>query len=60
MNKKSRRKQSLAGLTLGVNFINIIRTLFLPIFWRQKKSNPKHSFVIFGAKILAKNARVKR
>jgi len=25
---------------------------FLPIFWRQKISNPKHSFVIFGAKIL--------
>jgi len=26
----------------------------MPIFWRQKKSNPKHSFVIFGTKILAK------
>ncbi len=25
---------------------------FLPIFWCQKISNPKHSFVIFGAKIL--------
>jgi len=23
-------------------------------FWRQKISNPKHSFVIFGAKILYK------
>jgi len=29
---------------------------FLPIFWRQKILNPKHSFVIFGAKILAQNA----
>jgi len=27
---------------------------FLPIFWHQKISNPKHSFVIFGAKILYK------
>jgi len=27
---------------------------FLPIFWSQKISNPKHSFVIFGAKILYK------
>jgi len=26
---------------------------FLPIFWCQKISNPKHSIVIFGAKILA-------
>ncbi len=25
---------------------------FLPIFWCQKISNPKHSFVIFGTKIL--------
>jgi hypothetical protein len=30
---------------------------FLPIFWRQTSSNPKHSFVIFGSKISAKNAR---
>jgi len=35
-----------------VNFINILRTLFSPIFWRQKISNPKHSFVIFGAKLM--------
>ncbi len=52
-----------ATLTLksktGVNFINIFCTLFSLIFWRQKTPNPKHSFVIFGAKILAKNVRVK-
>jgi len=34
-------------------------TYFTPIFWRQKISNPKHSFVIFGAKILhEKHARI--
>jgi len=27
---------------------------FLPIFWRQKISNSKHSFVIFGKKISEK------
>jgi len=30
-----------------------------PIFWRQKISNPKHSFVIFGAKILYKKCASK-
>jgi len=25
--------------------------IFLPIFWHQKFSNPKHNFVIFGSKI---------
>jgi len=40
---------------LSVNFINILHTLFLLIFWWQKISNPKHSNVIFGTKILAKN-----
>jgi len=34
------------------NFINILRAHFGPIFLCQKISNPKHSFVIFGAKIL--------
>ncbi len=43
----------------GVNFINILRAHFSPIFWCKKISNPKHSFLIFGAKILAKKARVK-
>jgi hypothetical protein len=43
---------------LGVNFIKIVRALFLPIFGCQNNSNPKHSFVIFGTKILAKNACV--
>jgi len=33
--------------------------VFLPIFWCQNISYPKHSFVIFGAKILAQNACVK-
>ncbi len=46
-------------LFTGVNFINILLALFSPIFWRQKISNPKHSFVIFGAKILSQNVRVK-
>jgi len=30
----------------------------LPIFWRQKISNPKHSFVIFGTKIWVQNALI--
>ncbi len=32
----------------GVNFINVLLQLFLPIFWCQKISNPNHSFVLFG------------
>jgi len=27
-------------MTPGVNFINILRTTFLPIFWRQKITKP--------------------
>jgi hypothetical protein len=42
------------ALQLGVNFINILHTLFAPIFLRQKISNPKHSFVIFGTKFCTK------
>ncbi len=38
----------------GVNFINIICALFHLKFLGTKTSNPKHSFVIFGAKILYK------
>ncbi len=38
------------GNRSGVNFINILQSLFLPIFWRQKISNAKHSFVIFAPK----------
>jgi len=40
------------GLRPGVNFINVFSVLFALIFFRKKISNPKHSFVIFGAKIL--------
>jgi len=47
------------SLRLGVNFINILRPNFLSIFWRQTISNPKHSFAIFGAKLLSKNLLVK-
>jgi len=52
-------QKMLVKLTTVVNFINIFLTLFLPIFWRQTISNLKHSFVIFGAKMLAQNAHVK-
>jgi len=48
----------LIKLTTCVNFINISCAIFLPIFWPQKISNPKHSFVVFGAKISTQNARV--
>jgi len=65
--EKERKKQtskrlfhiSIQSLTAAVytsvvNFINILCSLFSPIFWRQKISNPKHGFVIFGTKILYK------
>jgi len=39
----------------GVNFINILLVQIGQIFQRQKISNPKHSFVIFGAKVLIEN-----
>jgi len=38
---------------------NILGVLFSPKFWHQTISNPKHSFVIFGSKILAQNVRMK-
>jgi hypothetical protein len=41
----------------GVNFINVVRSYEI---LGAKTSNPKHSFVIFGAKISFKNAQVKR
>jgi len=50
---------TLMKLSLGVNFINILHTHFAPIFWHQKISNPKHSFVIFVAKISAQNVCLK-
>ncbi len=37
-----------------VNFINILRAYFLYKILAPKISNPKHTFVIFGAKILYK------
>jgi len=46
-------KFSVSRLTV-VNFINISHAHFAPIFWCQKISNPKHSFVIFGTQILHK------
>jgi len=36
----------------GVNFIYVIRVYFLYKIFGAKNSNPKHSFVIFGTKIL--------
>ncbi len=43
-------------LRIVVNLINILSVLpvFFLIFWCQKFQNPKHSFVIFWAKILYK------
>jgi len=38
----------------AINFINLIRTHFLYVFWHQKVSKPKQIFVIFGTKILYK------
>jgi len=43
----------------GVNFIDILRAIFCQYFGAKKNSNPKHSFVFFGAKILYKNVGVK-
>ncbi len=36
----------------GVNFINVICARFLYKIFGAKTSDPKHSFVIFGAKIV--------
>ncbi len=47
-------------LTPGVNSINILCAHFVPIFWCQKISNPKHSLEIFGAKILYKKRKRKK
>jgi hypothetical protein len=44
----------VVAMPSGVNFINILCTHFALIFWHQIISNPKHSFVIFDAKILYK------
>jgi hypothetical protein len=44
----------------SVNFIKILQACFLLVFWRQKISNPKHSFVIFNAKISYKKLARKR
>jgi len=43
---------ALAG---RVGFINILHALFFPDILAPKISSPKHSFVIFGAKISAQN-----
>jgi len=39
--KKSSQELTAYPYIPGVNFINILRTLFLPIFWRQKFMKPK-------------------
>jgi len=39
-------------MTPRVNFINILLAHFAPIFLSQKISNLKHSYAIFGTKIL--------
>jgi hypothetical protein len=51
--------EMLEKLIKGVNFINILCTIFWQIFWRQKISKPKHSFVIFGVKIMPQNESIK-
>jgi len=43
----------------GVNFINVLCVRFLYEILLPKISNPKHSFVIFGAKITYKNCVLK-
>jgi len=40
------------SISLAVNFINILPALFLDKIFGAKISNPKASFVVFGAKIL--------
>jgi hypothetical protein len=34
----------------------VLRALFSPIFWRQKISNPKHSYVIFWCQNIGKQS----
>jgi hypothetical protein len=46
------RAQEIADLRSGVNFINILCLIFLYKIFGTKISNPKASFVVFGAKIL--------
>ncbi len=41
------------------NFINVLYACFLYEILAPKISNPKHSFVIFGTKILHENSHVK-
>ncbi len=55
----SKRMRVNTFFPAGVNFINILHGLFLPIFWCQKISNPKHSFEYFCAKILLKKLACK-
>jgi len=43
----------------GVNFINILRVLFLPISFCQKLQSCVLDLKFFGAKILAKKAHKK-
>ncbi len=44
---------------LQVSISSTFTRTFLPIFWRQKISNPKQNLVTFGAKISAQNACIK-
>ncbi len=47
------------SINLRCQFHQHFPSTFLPIFWHQKVSNSKHSFVIFGANILAQNVCIK-
>jgi len=47
-------RMTMNGYRTVVNFINVIRESYLYEIFGAKTSNPKHSFVIFGAKILYK------
>jgi len=38
-----------------VNFINILRALYLPIFWRQKITNPNVTRKIYLIEVFGKN-----
>jgi len=53
-----KRRTGLANGTQGSILSTFYSSFFADIL-APKISNPKHSFVIFGAKISAKNARVK-
>jgi len=49
---KEKEKEDRKKVSISSTFL----VHFSPIFWHQKNSNPKHSFAIFGAKILYKKS----